>query len=272
MKKTRVRNRKQSALYASTFFQVINPYSLRSAKVIVPLVFDYLGQIDSCIDLGCGEGVWLSVFKDNGTKKCVGVDGAYVDASRLVIKPEEFVIWDLIAPYQSNEEFDLAVSLECAEHLPEDSAKDFVASLCRLSNAVLFSAAIPGQGGENHVNEQYPSYWAELFEHHGYSCIDTIRKTVWDNDEVAFYFRQNIFLYLKNGTTHDKRISEHRDNKTLLNVVHPKQLSHVIEHYARVTNLNDEMSITEWLATQINLLKLAPKVISKSIEYRTKKD
>lgn len=70
---------------------------------------------------------------------------------------------------EGGERFDLAMSVEVAEHLHEASAKGFVASLTRLSDVVLFGSAFSSQGGTNHVNEQPHIYWAKLFETHDYA-------------------------------------------------------------------------------------------------------
>jgi len=51
-------------------------------------------------------------------------------------------------------------SLEVAEHLEPSSAGTIVQSLVSLSDVFLFSAAFPGQGRTNHINEQPHSYWA----------------------------------------------------------------------------------------------------------------
>jgi glycosyltransferase involved in cell wall biosynthesis len=70
-----------------------------------------------------------------------------------------------------------------------------VDSLVRHASVVLFSAAIPDQGGTAHLNEQWPSYWAELFARRGYQAYDAIRPAVWDDQQVAWWYRQNILVF-----------------------------------------------------------------------------
>jgi hypothetical protein len=91
--------------------------------------------------------------------------------------------------------FDLAVCLEVAEHLPASSAEAFVKFLTGLAPVVLFSAAIPGQGGTNHINEQFLSYWVKLFSQSGYHPLDVIRPIIWNDERVPFWYRQNIILF-----------------------------------------------------------------------------
>jgi hypothetical protein len=90
--------------------------------------------------------------------------------------------------------FDLAVCLEVAEHLPPERAASFIAELCHLAPVVLFSAAIPGQGGHHHLNEQPIGYWNHQFNTHGYECSGALRWAVWDNPDVENWYRQNLLV------------------------------------------------------------------------------
>jgi hypothetical protein len=93
--------------------------------------------------------------------------------------------------------FDLSVCLEVAEHVPDASADTLVRSLTAAAPVVLFSAAIPLQGGSHHINEQWPSYWAQKFAAEGYVPVDAIRRHVWDDERVSFFYAQNILLFVK---------------------------------------------------------------------------
>ena len=64
--------------------------------------------------------------------------------------------------------YDLAISVEVAEHLPADSAVSYLKFLTDMSDTVLFSGAVPGQGGVGHVNEQEWTYWLSFFNTFGY--------------------------------------------------------------------------------------------------------
>src|SRR5438046_10610902 len=97
-----------------------------------------LTQPTSVVDLGCGIGTWLAVFAEHNVGDYVGIDGDYVDRSQLLIPPERFLSGDLSEPVELNRRFDLAVSLEVAEHLPAASARVLVASLTGLPPVVLF--------------------------------------------------------------------------------------------------------------------------------------
>jgi SAM-dependent methyltransferase len=166
-----------------------------SAQHVVPLVSSLIHP-SSVVDVGCGSGAWLDVFRKHGAGRILGLDGHNVNPAWLCIPEGCFRAVDLSRPFQLAESFDLAISLEVAEHLPKHSAAGFIQSLARLAPVILFSAAVPLQGGTHHVNEQWPAYWRDLFEKNGYRTLDLIRRDIWTRPEIQFWYRQNIFLFV----------------------------------------------------------------------------
>ncbi|HMN41707.1 MAG TPA: hypothetical protein PKE29_12745 [Phycisphaerales bacterium] len=150
-------------------------------------------------DVGWGVGAWLGVARELGVADVRGVDGAWVRAEELRIPRGMFERADLARPFAMGRAFDLAISLEVGEHLPEGSAPGFVESITRLAPVVAFSAAIPRQGGTGHVNERWPGYWAGLFAGHGYRAIDCVRERVWDDAGVEWWYAQNTIVYASEG-------------------------------------------------------------------------
>lgn len=157
---------------------------------IVPLVYNVC-RPRSVVHYGCGDGAFLAAFKSAGVEKILGIDH-HPDCPRL--SAGEYVCASLSKDVRSGSTFDLAVSLEVGEHIPSAASDTFVENLVRLSPVILFSAAVPNQGGKNHINEQWPSYWAEKFARVGYSMHDVIRPVLWSNRNVSVWFRQNMFL------------------------------------------------------------------------------
>lgn len=76
-------------VYDATFYEYINRGALRSAEAIVGRLMELL-PITEVIDIGCGQGAWLSVWKKLGASRVRGVDGDYVDRNALLIAPDEF--------------------------------------------------------------------------------------------------------------------------------------------------------------------------------------
>ena len=210
--------------YTKSFYLEMRNGTKLSAEVIVPIVLQTI-PARSVVDVGCGDGTWLAAFHNLGVNDILGIDGDYVQAEDLQIAPKYFQPLDLSKPFHLGRHFDLAISLEVAEHLPENSASTFIESLTRLAPAILFSAAIPRQGGNNHINEQWQTFWATLFRKHDYLPIDFIRGRVWQNQSVDWWYAQNTILfaeakYVKSNPTLQAEIE--KTNLDQLNIVHPR--------------------------------------------------
>jgi SAM-dependent methyltransferase len=210
--------------YSDDFYNGIRDGSRRSAEAVVPLVLEAV-QPKSVVDVGCGDGTWLSVFQQNGVQDVFGIDGDYVSRDSLRIPLYLFNAIDLSSPFELGRKFDLAVSLEVAEHLPPQSAQGFIGSLVKLAPVVLFSAAIPLQGGTHHVNEQWPDYWVALFQRHKYVPIDNIRGRLWRNDSVEWWYVQNsLFFASPSALENNKTLRDALEmtNPSQLSIVHPR--------------------------------------------------
>jgi cyclopropane fatty-acyl-phospholipid synthase-like methyltransferase len=185
-------------VYDPAFFEMLRHTSLSSASELVPFVYEWI-KPRSVVDVGCGEGTWLEMFAAHGCR-VVGIDSDWVPRGRLRIAQEQFIAHDLA---QSLPEslyscpFDLVVSLEVAEHLPEARADGFVHDLARLGSYVMFSAATPGQGGYGHINEQPHEYWIERFQDLGFAHTALLQRRFEHNEAVASWYRANVFIFVK---------------------------------------------------------------------------
>jgi len=199
-------------------------------------------------------GAWLSVFREEGVHDVLGIDGDYVRHDLLLIPGAQFRSHDLSHPLTLDRDFDLALCLEVAEHIPAEAAPTLVKSLVALARLVLFSAAIPGQYGVDHVNEQWPSYWANLFSTHGFRPIDLLRGAIWDDESVDWWYRQNMLLYVGSGVEIEA-IKPMTVNPTT-RVVHP----------AAVTGLHESAFAAE--LTLRELARRLPAAARRSLQHR----
>lgn len=192
--------------YTEAFFAENTQVGLRSAAVVLPRVLE-LTEAETVIDVGCAEGAWLSIAKDKGCN-VYGVDGY---SGGALLGPGEFEQTDLSDGIGCGG-YDLAICLEVAEHLPASSAQRLVSGLCG-APWVLFSAAHPGQGGVDHINERWGTYWAGLFAHHGMVGDCALRWELWANREVREFYRENMILFSRNEPV-----------SPVVDVIHPERL------------------------------------------------
>lgn len=189
--------------YDERFWRTIRQGCQESAAAALPHVLAEArcpsGRPLRVVDVGCGEGWWARAFAERG-HDVLGVDGAYVErraadvlaAAGAVFVPAELELEGSLSPLPHD--FDLALSLEVAEHLPPERSESFVRELCGLAPVVVFSAAIPHQGGHGHVACRWQSEWARLFAQQGYDCDTTLRERLWQLPDVKPWYSQNVLL------------------------------------------------------------------------------
>lgn len=194
-----------------------------SPSQIIPILKTLFGP-ESAVDIGCGVGHWLQQFRTHGVEDVLGIDGFHLAKGLFLLDQKNLLQVDLEKQFEVGRTFDLAICLEVAEHISSENASVFVHSLTKLSHTILFSAAIPGQGGQNHINEQWPSYWQKMFRELGYTFYDIIRPRIWWNREIKSYYRQNMFIVSNRPITVDPDLS-------VLDAVHPDLLNDKADKY-----------------------------------------
>ena len=216
-----VRNLK--ALYDKAFYAAQISGSAQSASVVVPRILELFPWVSSVVDVGCGAGTWLHQYHLRGVERILGLDGGEATAELMQIEKSEFLQKDLTLPFDLQERFDLAMTLEVAEHLPARYADTFVSNLTNLSDVIIFGAAIPGQGGTNHINERWPSYWISLFKKQGFRCFDVLRGGMWYDDRIEWWYRQNTFVFVNEQCSNlvEKLECVSAERKTPVDLVHP---------------------------------------------------
>jgi hypothetical protein len=256
-----------SYFYNKNFYNEQWLGSYKKAKIILPIVLDILPKINSAVDFGCGTGVWLSVLHDLGVNDIMGYDGAWVEKEMLRIPVENFKAVELDKKYFIERRYDLAMSIEVAEHLPEEAARIFVETLTKASDIVLFSAAIPMQGGQNHINEQWQDYWCNIFKDFGYIGTDIIRRKIWNQWNIEEILgnggggvsKQNIILYINSRIANDIHLNFLKEeNNILWNIVHPET------YIWKINNLNHLLEKTN--IENISLFSLYKVCIKRTIK------
>ncbi len=190
-----LQGKKWDSLYDMRFFWNNCYGSMCSGQIVLEAVFSKFSH-ESVVDFGCGTGTWLRAAKMLGADRVLGIDGDYVPRSLLLIQEKDFISADLENPVHLHEKFDLAISVEVAEHLHEEAAETYVDSLCASSDTILFSAAHPGQGGDGHYNEQPREYWEEKFARRGFSAIE-IKEQFASDERIEPWYRENIVIFRK---------------------------------------------------------------------------
>lgn len=200
-------------------------HNTKAPSIIVPKLVDLFSP-KNVVDFGCGVGTFLNIFIKEGVIDVLGLDGPWVNKDLLKenIPENKFKAVNLEHPLSLDKKYDLAISLEVAEHLDEAKASIMVNNLANASDLIVFSAAIPYQGGQNHINEQWPTYWFNLFSQFGYTVYDILRPIFWHNDDIFFWYKQNMFVLVKKGSEAEsvvKKASESLPN-TMFSIVHPE--------------------------------------------------
>jgi len=191
--------------YSHDFYDYIDAGSRRSARAVAALLLPEI-KIASLLDVGAGHGAWAAEWLAAGVKDVTAVDGDYVARDQLAIPATHFVAHDLATPLDLGRKFDLVQTLEVAEHLPHAKADLFVDNLIAHGDVILFSAAVPHQGGEHHVNEQPPEYWRAKFAKRGYAVFDFVRPGLVGKDGVMPWYRFNSYIYVSKAG--EKRLSK----------------------------------------------------------------
>lgn len=249
-------------LYNEAFYDKQSLDSFISAQQVLSLLIEMTAApLRSMVDLGCGVGPWLAAARQLGITEIAGIDGDYVPRDRLMIPQSSFFPNNLSSPRNISipqSKFDLAISLEVAEHLPTDAALNFVQKLCELSDLVLFSAALPFQGGHGHINENWASYWSGLFAKFGFVAQDCLRPLIWNNQKICWWYRQNLLVFVKSNRLAEIIKHPLSTSADMLDLVHPEQ--YLIGVHRCNTTIKSKLpkDIDYWHALQVDTEVKAP--------------
>jgi len=232
-------------VYNDAFYSNEAATSLRCANQVVPLLQDMFAPA-SVLDVGCGVGAFLRSFSEGGVKECLGLDGDYVPQNQRMISSENFKAVDLSKPFDIGRRYDMIMSLEVGEHLDAAVADTFVSSICHHGDLVVFSAAIPVQMGDHHVNEQWQSYWVQKFRQCGFYAFDVVRPKIWANKDIEVYYKQNIIVFANEAAMRKYPFvlsaAELNKDPRCFDMVHPELYEARVGPYQSVVNFISQMA------------------------------
>jgi len=207
-------------------------HTMASPRQVVPWIMKQFSP-NSVLDVGCGIGTWLKAFQEAGVSDFFGVDGSHTEPQGLLIPNTNFKAIDLNQPWQLNRKFDLAICLEVAEHLTEEASVHLVKALTDHASTIIFGAAVPFQGGQNHVNEQWPSYWQEKFRKHDFYFHDQLRPVFWNNPQVQWWYKQNAFV-----------VNREPSKSEILPAIHPDAFVERSQEYKNIVDGNSGIAMS----------------------------
>ncbi|MEM9739559.1 MAG: class I SAM-dependent methyltransferase [Pseudomonadota bacterium] len=189
-------------IYDQDYYNHVETWAAESAPAIVDSITRDFGP-KSVADVGCGTGAMLErvsraglvtkgfEYSDDGIKRC---RHRGLDVQKFDIEADT---------YNDDTRFDVVMSMEVAEHLPESIADNYVQLLCDLSDTVVMTAASPGQIGTDHVNLQPKSYWIEKMTARGYTHLPQLQQSwqdKWKAAGVTRFYWQNLLLFQKGNS------------------------------------------------------------------------
>lgn len=255
--------RTENSCYDDDFFDTAEARIKSSAETIVPIIIHLFNPM-SVIDVGCGRGVWLSVCRKYDID-VFGIDGDYINKDNLAIPKANFVEKNLALDVDFDRRFDLALCLEVAEHLPMERSESFIDFLVSLAPVVVFSAAIPGQTGRNHINEQWPEFWIDIFKKKNYDFFDLFRPILWNIEKISPWYRQNMLVFIDNDTAMSYGQIYLDTQKIPINLVHPEIFSIVLA--GRNRSIEERDALLKEQSDLINSLYVDLDVKNEYVSY-----
>ena len=214
-------------MYDKNYYQKHEHGSYISALEILKYIKSFI-DFKSVIDFGCGMGTWCKAMEDLEIDNVLGVDQHVYDSEYMLISEEKYLQYDLRKKMPQSYTADLAISVEVAEHIEAEYSEIFIHNLCMCSDLILFSAALPFQGGTGHINEKACSFWNEIFSKFGYEAVDCIRPYFWNNDNIEIWYRNNCILYIKNNLR-QQILKSIPTQQYPLDIVHPAMLERILK-------------------------------------------
>jgi hypothetical protein len=189
-------------IYDASFFESYNEEQESDIRIAADVLFDIFRPA-TALDVGCGPGMLVRRLRE------LNVEAEGWDGSENALRKAH----DVVRPYlrvinvSHDAEFplliwprpDLVVCTEVAEHVPESESEGLLATLCgNAGKWIVFTAAPPGQGGHDHINEQPMHYWISKFEARGWRVDETLTSAVrmgWGGLKRMWFYPANVRVF-----------------------------------------------------------------------------
>ena len=186
---------------AAYYAGVVDGPAVASAGLMASTIVDQLNP-GSVLDVGCGTGALLAELAGQGVSLTRGLEHSEAGIELCRQRGVSVTPFDLEARETADvdETYDVVASMEVGEHLPAkvaDRYVDLLVGRVRLGGWLVFTAATPGQGGLDHVNEQPHEYWIQKLTNSGL-YYDEARSMAWRSDwlgRVAPWYSANLMLF-----------------------------------------------------------------------------
>jgi hypothetical protein len=185
--------------YSESFYSSVGSRASIAASIVMGSVKQWYSP-SSIVDYGAGPGVWsieaAKVFP-NASVLALDYEAATIFSEEFESKrPKNLITLELNFEEEKSipvVNLDMAICVEVLEHLSEEAANRVFNSICSTAGIVIFSAAVPGQGGTGHINEKPKNYWVSRFVENDFLVFDTFAQNL-QHPQVPDYYRNNCFL------------------------------------------------------------------------------
>lgn len=160
-----------------------------------------LGKPTSLLDVGSGTGVLVKLAYDMDVYPVDGIElPAFHYWARTPFMSHFVSGHDLCTPFNSSRQYDMVISWEVAEHLPEESADTYCDTLANhTAHWLVMTAAHENQGGDWHLNEQPQSYWIDKLTQRGLTYradLSERLKIIWTyTTGPMFWLPENVMVF-----------------------------------------------------------------------------
>lgn len=148
------------------------------------------------IDLGCGPGIYVDEMVN------LGLNATGYEPDTRTLKYSKNVRNKSL--FEVEDPSDLVIFMEVAEHIPSDRNDEIVESIFRNmkdDGVLIWTAAVPGQGGDGHINCQTKDFWLKKLEKAGLVNDEEIQENllnfVKSDPNTMGWFLNNLIVMKK---------------------------------------------------------------------------